>query len=503
MSKNPCPLLLISAAFVLILQFFTYSPAQELDVRIKIVASEPTSADIRVNLPSADAGKNSEIWYLDEYAGVAQLVQRLSPIYFYDRQGYLFARKSIAVSDTFKTANVGGIGYLVDLTPRPGSTAAGHVSWVNTEGGILFLDDLLPQALAKTARIKLELPEGWKAASTDYSSSMDQSEPSGNDRNSFTVSNPEKSVIFVGPADRRRVVWSGKARLVLNQRGDWQFSTDEALSTATSIFANYEKSFGSRMTGSFLIGMSKFPNAMQLGNWEADTRGRTVTIVSSDMPFKSQSMQRLHEQLRHEMFHLWIPNSVNLTGNYDWFYEGFALYRSLKLGVAVNRIRFNDYLDTLSRAYIIDSMRSQQLSLIDLSRNRWIGSNTQVYARGMLLAFLCDVAMLDASKGKRSVDDLLREIYARHGGTASPTDANAAVTTIMKQHKELLPLVERYIVGREKLDWSALITAAGIAAETRYQLTTLKVVRRPSGRQKDLLDKLGYNSWRKLSNEEQ
>jgi predicted metalloprotease with PDZ domain len=115
------------------------------------------------------------------------------------------------------------------------------------------------------------------------------------------------------------------------------------------------------------------------------------------------------------MFHLWIPNGVNLTGNYDWFYEGFALYESLKLAVRMNRIGFADFLDTLSRAHTIDSAQSQRISLIQASANRFGGSNTQVYARGMLVAFLTDLAMLQQSKGKKSVDDLLRDLYRTHG----------------------------------------------------------------------------------------
>src|SRR5207245_2243287 len=115
----------------------------------------------------------------------------------------------------------------------------------------------------------------------------------------------------------------------------------------------------------------KFPRTSGPGSWEADTRGSSVTIISSDTPFKSQSLQQLHEQLRHEIFHLWIPNGVNLSGNYDWFYEGFALYQALKSGITMNRIRFEDFLDTISRAYNIDNAAEHKLSLVEASRNRW------------------------------------------------------------------------------------------------------------------------------------
>jgi len=51
----------------------------------------------------------------------------------------------------------------------------------------------------------------------------------------------------------------------------------------------------------------------------------------------------------------------------------------------------------------------QRMSLIEASKNRWGGANTQVYARGMLVAFLCDLALLETSKGKISTDDLVRD----------------------------------------------------------------------------------------------
>jgi predicted metalloprotease with PDZ domain len=201
--------------------------------------------------------------------------------------------------------------------------------------------------------------------------------------------------------------------------------------------------------------------------------------------------------LRHEMFHLWIPEGVNLTGNYDWFYEGFALYQSLKLGVAVNRLRFEDYLDSLSQAIAIDRRLGGKMSLIDASKNRWTGDNNSVvYARGMLVAFLCDLAMLEASKGKRSTDDIVREVYRRHSGEAKPRDGNEAVMDLMRSYKELVPIVERYVTGTEKLDMTALLTAAGLESADG---TMLKAIAKPNSGQKKILDKLGYNNWRKLS----
>jgi predicted metalloprotease with PDZ domain len=211
------------------------------------------------------------------------------------------------------------------------------------------------------------------------------------------------------------------------------------------------------------------------------------------MPFKSQSSQRLHEQLRHEIFHLWIPNAVNLTGSYDWFYEGFALYQSLKLGVAVGRIRFSDMLDTLSRAYMIDAADRSRSSLIDASRRRWVDSGITVYARGMLVAFLTDAALLDASGGKYSTDDLVKQLYAGHLG-AVKTDGNTAILAAMRQHPELLPIVDGYINGSKPVEWASLLAALALEEHRNGREVVLSVALKPSSRQKALLRKLGYNS---------
>jgi predicted metalloprotease with PDZ domain len=243
--------------------------------------------------------------------------------------------------------------------------------------------------------------------------------------------------------------------------------------------------------------LGKFPPDVKPGRWEAETRGGSVTIFSSEMNFKTQSLQRLHEQLRHEIFHFWFPNGVSLSGNYDWFYEGFALYASLKTAVAMNKIRFEDFLDTLSRAHSIDSLQSQKVSLVEASKNRWNGMNTQIYARGMLAAFLIDLALLQKSKGKSSLSEILREIYQKHNFSAPRQDGNAAIQGVLQARAELRPIVDKYIKGTENIAWQTDLDAFGIESATENFTTKLKVKDGLNGRQKDLLSKLGYNNWRK------
>jgi len=445
--------------------------AQGPAVTIRIDAGAPTLAHVEARLPGTiETGKQALSSFMTETAGVSKLERRIS---------------NLTVSPSVN--NTGVWSYVADLKPIVHPQAAAHISWLSARGGILVLDDILPQDAGgnrkRPVTVSLVLPAGWQVFTTEHVVSPGRIE----------VNDIASAAIYVGTGWRAKDVALGDMTVRTLISDSWQFTDIEFEQMITEIAKSYQKLFTSSPAPTVQVGIYRFSFAVTSGQWEADTRGSTVTIASSDMPFKSQSAQRLHEQLRHELFHLWIPNAVNLTGSYDWFYEGFALYQSLKLGVAVGRIRFADMLDTLSRAYMIDSTDTSRSSLIDASRRRWVDSGITVYARGMLVAFLTDAALLEASRGKYSTDDLVKQLYVGNSVSAKK-DGNTAILAAMRQHPELIPIIDGYITGTKPVDWSSLISALALEEHRNGREVVLSVALKPSGRQKDLLRKLGYNN---------
>ncbi len=446
---------------------------QDITLRIKI--DKRGQAEITGQFAEAFSGKvGRQFEWLDEFAGTSSLSKRFTGL-------MLTTRPSDAVISQFT--------YNVDLKPLFARAAAAHVSWIGENGGLLMLDDLIPQVKAMTGQITIDVPAGWEITTTET-----PKEP-----NVYQVGNVEKAVFILGNGRREKMLASGKSAIRLSISDNWHFTDDEAGAISSEIFARYREIFGEAPAETFLIAISKFPTRVDPGNWEADTRGATSVIISSDMPFASQSQRRLHEQLRHEIFHFWMPNGVNLSGNYDWFYEGFALYESAKMGVMTNTISFDNFLDVLSRAHAIDSRQESRLSLIEASQRRFAGENTRVYARGMVTAFLCDLAMLEKSRGKRSSADILRSVYQRYRNSQPRTDGNDAVLATMAEWPELVPILERFIRGDAVIDWQTYIAYAGLESTNKTTGRGLAVSEKPKGRQKDLLDRLGYNMWRKAA----
>ena len=490
MSKLHNPFLLFAAAFLAILQIFNIARAQDLDVRIKIDALGVIAVEGKKLMP---ARANERVLHFSSgYAGHEIPIERISEIVLTDESGRSFAYRKLGQSEYLADGKFNAWKYnLAPGIPEKGAAAA-HISWLADDRGILMLDDILPKfdPGKVSAKIEFVLPPGWQISGAVKQTGT----------NVFETSDVERAVFFVGKGQRVRTGANGAPVLIIS--GQWLFTDEEAAKMVEEIYADHRKLFGAAPFERAQIVLSKFPNAERPGTWEAETRGSGVVILSADMPFQTQSVQKLHEQLRHEIFHLWVPNSVNLSGNYDWFYEGFALYQSLRMGINANRIGFNDMLDTLSRAYEVDNTQRQRGSLIEASDSRWAGTNTQIYARGMLVAFLCDITMLQNSNGKASVSDVLRRVYTEHSYSKPPEDGNTAVLRILESYDYLRPITGRYVKGKENIAWRKELDAVGleeILVTQRGYARRLKVKDKPTGKQKAFLDKLGYNNWRKLS----
>lgn len=482
--KRFSPVLLI---FAEIFVFAALCVAQKVEANIKIETISPPVLSVEGRVLQENAGKN---WFfLRSAAGVEKLGERISDFALSGKNNRAVAVKKLIAGEYLAEEAAVNFSYKIALDSTEKPSAMAHVSWLKDEQGILMLDDLLPQfGQNVAAKINFLTPEGWKIASREKSAGQ----------NSFDVADVEKAVFFIGKNRRELEIGIEKNKFGFVISGEFQFSDDEAARAASEILREYQKIFGAIPAEKTQIFVLRFPKEVGLGNWEAETRGANVLILSSDMPFKSQSIQRLHEQFRHEFFHLWMPSNLALSGNYDWFYEGFALYQSLRTGVSLNRIRFEDFLDTLARAYDLDNMQSRKISLIEASKNRWNGLNAQIYARGMLVAFLVDVALLRESKGRLSLPDIFRAIYQKYRKPNGEQDANTAILSVLEAHAELRPIVERYIKGAETLAWQTDLESAGIESNGENFPTKLVVKTKLKGRQKDLLDELGYNNWRKI-----
>lgn len=461
----------------MILQFFTNCVAQNTEIRIAIEGKTANVAGSFAN--GFQPGSTKNLSFLQSVTGNPNLAERIANVELTSKEGEKVGYRKFAPGEFVADTEFVNWSYAIDLTPPKNRVATAHASWIGDDRGALMLDDLVPQFGSEvSASLKVTLPDGWKSAGGGK----------------FDIPDIRDAVILIGKDFRETRVTVGEASINLILSGQWNFTDGEATEMVSEVFGEYVKLFGAAPTESFQVAILKFPDSPAPGIWEAETRGSSVTIISSDMPFRTRSLQRLHEQLRHELFHLWLPNGIKLRGDYAWFYEGFALYQSLKLAVALNRIRFEDFLDTLARAHAIDARQKPRISLIEMSK-RNIAADTQTYARGMLVAFLVDIELLKESKAKRDISPLLKQIFERYRNSDPKPEANEAVIAVINQHA----ITDAFVSRGEPIDWETKLAEIGIESVRNGNMTTLSVSRKLTGRQKDILDRLGYNNWRKVA----
>lgn len=454
--------------------------AQNTDLEVKFTVSE--NSKVRIEGKFANGRTEKSFSFLRSLAGADNLERRIENLRFFDSSNCEISFRKLADGDFLTGENTAGFSYDVLLKTPGNPTDTAHVSWLTETGGILMTGDVLPQFTNDAAtRIVFVLPREWKISSGEKQES----------KNAFVAEKPENAVFLIGSLQREVGIKIAGADLKMNLSGEWNFTDNEAAATASEILHEYREIFGEIPHKNIRVFLLRFPQKAALDRWTAETRGATVTILSSPTIFKSLELQRLREQLRHELFHLWMPNALKLSGDYSWFYEGFAGYIALKTGVELNQIRFTDFLDTLGQAYNIASRREREISLIEASKTRWIDPTSSVYAKGLLVAFLCDVALV---KGNKDIRRLLREIYRRHGLLNDRQDANSAILKIFGDFPELAPVVENHIKAGKRINLQNDLRETGIEVSG----TKLSVKAKPKGSEKDLLDKLGYNNWRKL-----
>jgi predicted metalloprotease with PDZ domain len=191
--------------------------------------------------------------------------------------------------------------------------------------------------------------------------------------------------------------------------------------------------------------------------------------------------------ISHEFFHLWNVKRIrpDALGPFDytkenytkllWVAEGITQYYA---PLTLRRAGFTsdeEYLATVTSD--IQELQGTpgrfQMSAEEASFNAWIkyyrpdenANNTQVsyYTKGALLGLLLDLEIRRLSKGAKSLDDVMRYLYAeffKKNRNYTPADFQRACELMAGSSLE--NFFSRYVRGREELDYSSALNAVGL-----------------------------------------
>src|SRR6266566_208835 len=189
----------------------------------------------------------------------------------------------------------------------------------------------------------------------------------------------------------------------------------------------------------------------------------------------------------HEFFHLWNVKRIrpDALGPFDytkenytkllWVAEGFTDYYA---SVALRRaglISEQDFLKENAKAFqgLQNTPGRLVMSAEESSFDTWIkyyrqdenSINSQVdyYDKGAILGLLLDLEIRKQSHGAKSLDDVMRYLYAefyKKNRNYTPQDFQKVCELMAGSSLE--PFFAKHIRGREELDYDAGLTAAGL-----------------------------------------
>lgn len=406
------------------------------DVKIT-VSSVP---EVRIRIESLSPA--SEWSFVNAYAGVLGLGERIEQFRAFGPDGADLNAKKIATGEFRSGLGAVAVEYVVKLRPPSGADVS-HVSWIAGDSGLLMLADLLPQWLPG-GEFEFSLPSGWTAQS------VYEADAKGN----FQVRQPEKTIFLIGRALRRqsKQVKGGAFDCVVE--GSWPFKDATVLQSATKVLERYLALTGSPLSARPTVLLAPLPVATGSVKWRAETRGSTVVLLMEPQAPITNWAGQLGIIFTHELLHLWVPNSLLLEGDYDWFFEGFTLYTALVTALELKFITFDELVATLGRVYDSYLSRPDELSLIDASERRWTSGNSVVYDKGMLVAFLYDVGLRKDSGGKTRLGSVYRSLFAR---PVLPASGNDVIIQLLSSTPTGADLAKNYIEGQREIDIKPLL----------------------------------------------
>lgn len=452
-------------------------------------------------------GAVSSAWsFRDSYAGILGLGNRIEQFALYDEAGKEISTRKLAPGQFEAAKPASHFRYEVNLQPPVRALDSAKVSWLTAERGILMLADLLPlpQSIKQhsgsnnagadvSATVQLQLPDSWRA----YSSEKEKS------AREFEFADTGRAIFAIGAHLRASEVTESGMTLTLITDGDWAFPDRDALEMAGKVLKAEREVFAAMPMKQGTLILFPFARTVSASEWSAETRGSTVTLLIGKLPSKVGALAQLSTPLTHELFHLWVPNGLALTGDYDWFYEGFTMYQAARTAVRLELLTFPDFLNAIARAYdgyLADKDRDRW-SLVDASKRRWTNGALSVYSKSMLVAFILDLKIRSQSRGKRSLDDVYQRLFNQNG--LAPARSRVATTRNLDGNEAVLNAFAIDPASREvariltqepaAIDLQKELALHGLIVEKLGLRTRIGVVDKPDKHQRDLLRELGYN----------
>jgi len=384
--------------------------------------------------------------------------------------------------------------YANELSVRTSELNSTHGFW-NNANLLMYLDG----ALKSPSTVQVLAPDVWKVATG--------LPVSPGPKNTFVAENFD--VLYDSPFEVsafKTIVFNVKGvphRIVIDGEGNYdadrvQRDVQKIVETEVEImggeipYKNYTFILHLRQNGG---GGLEHLNSTALGYPRFGFRSERGDRSTSSAPNSTQQGDRDYRGflslVAHEFFHLWNVKRIrpDALGPFDysnenytkmlWVAEGITDYYADIALRRANLVSDRDFLSATARSFqsLQNTPGRLEQSAEESSYDSWIkyyrpdenSINSQVsyYDKGAILGLLLDLEIRKRSAGAKSLDDVMRYLlseFYKQGRNYGPADFQKACELMAGSSLE--EFFNKYVRGRDELDYNSALNAAGLQLET-------------------------------------
>jgi len=384
--------------------------------------------------------------------------------------------------------------YANELSVRTSELNSDHAFWNNSN--LLMYPD---GRLKNPSTLKVNPAAGWKVA-TGLPAVTGQAN---------TFSAPDFDVLYDSPveaSDFKVISFEVKGvphRIVIDGDGNYDpqrvrtdvqkiVETEVAIMGGEIPYRDYTFLLHLRQTAG---GGLEHLNSCALGYPRFGFKISTVDRSTSASPFDDtpeRDYRGFLSLVSHEFFHLWNVKRIrpDALGPFDYTQENYTKMLWVAEGItdyyadlALRRaglISDEDFLKGTAKSFqsLQDTPGRLVQSVEESSYDSWIkfyrqdenSVNSQIsyYDKGAILGLLLDLEIRKNSKGAKSLDDVMRYLFAeffKKNGNYGPQDFQKACELMAGSSLE--QFFNRYVRGKDELNYDAALNAAGLRLDTK------------------------------------
>ena len=181
----------------------------------------------------------------------------------------------------------------------------------------------------------------------------------------------------------------------------------------------------------------------------------------------------------HEFFHLWNGKSFRPENDQtEWFKEGFSNYYTLKALYQVGFLDEAGYYETLNSLMYKRYNDDEGVGRLSMTRgedkhDHW----GLIYSGGLFVAMAQDMIIRNATNNKKSVDDLMKMLFIKYGGTTnnySLIELQEVLTSLSGMDQT--GFFKSYVIGSQRTPIATYLSMASL--EATIEENNLKITKK-------------------------